>query len=236
MPFNAAMVRAVLAGAKTQTRRVIKDPPVHGVTTCYFSPSGWSECNNDAGRCSCRPVRCPSGVPGDTLWVREAWRLPVDLDPYSGKAVGEMATEAGYDTPWAPLEYEADGAVRSAADWNLWPTQERGRYRHARFMPRWASRITLSVTDVRVERVQDISEEDARAEGVESDAWDECSRSTRARRRTRAPSTRSPVSVSDYRGAFRVLWNSINGKRPGCSWAANPWVWAIDFERAEGEP
>jgi hypothetical protein len=196
--FGGPMAQAILRGKKTQTRRVI-------------TPS-WARCldlDDDDDRAAA-VEQSPYGAPGDRLWVREAWRLPASADPLSGAQAGARAIEAGYPRPWAPIRYEADGA---RFDWPEDATP--GRYRQARFMPRWASRLTLEVVDVRVERLTAITEEDARAEGV--DPY-ECP---------------SGPAFPDARAAFRELWGSINGKRPGCSWADDPWVWVVAFRRVE---
>lgn len=228
IPFSGPMVRAILAGSKTQTRRVLKPQPedfiggpgttLDGISPAPVIPVWWNE---RAERLTA--ITSPYGEPGDRLWVREAWRLPASADPLSGAEVGRRALEAGYSHPWAPTHYEADG--HRTGEWRSWPDRRPGRYRQARFMPRWASRITLKVTEVRVERLQDISEADARAEGV-----------SEAGEVIRALGEGNRCSVVDglshtARGAFAALWDEINGKRPGCAWESNPWVWAVSFQR-----
>lgn len=130
-------------------------------------------------------VASPYGTPGDRLWVREAWR--------SGKLTDRFPPREM--TPH-PVWYDADGAAPAATN---------GKPRPGMFMPRWASRITLDLTGVRVERLQDISEADALAEG-------------------------SPLTSGSYshRGWYRELWGEINGRD---SWATNPWVWVLSFRR-----
>lgn len=164
--FNGEMVRAILEGRKTQTRRVVKqldliqdtDPPAFRDAYGDWHPT---------------VSRSPYGQPGDRLWVRETWSLhDTDNPAYkAGASEGE-------------LEYY--------------------RWHPSIHMPRKFSRITLEVTGVRVERVQEITPEDAKAEGIEH---------------LYAP-----------RNAFANLWNSINAKR-GYSWESNPWVWVVDFTR-----
>jgi hypothetical protein len=147
---------------------------------------------------------------GDLRYVREAWettRAYDDLKP----------SEMGGDEP---IRFQSDDSVQ---EWG-WPAPrdtDWGRGRPGMFMPRWASRITLTVTDVRVQRLQEISEEDARAEGIEGDpvnAW-----------RCYQPEPKSQTHWLDPRESFRTLWDSINGDRPGLAWKYNPWVAAISF-------
>lgn len=224
IPFNGPMVQAVLAGTKTQTRRA--------KALEYFSqpendPDGWWCARVSDGAAYMvykqspheRAVQCPYGRAGDRLWVREPWRSTADLDNYSGNEMADRCLDAGYHTPWAPIQYEADGARR---DWQhtsmplyVGPPQP-GRYRHGRFMPRWASRIELEVTRVRVERLQAINHMDALAEGVGLNAS-----------AADVPMT-VPAGESLPRAMFRALWEQINGAG---TWEANPWVWAVEFRR-----
>ncbi|MFN8993924.1 MAG: hypothetical protein ACK5X3_09750, partial [Pseudomonadota bacterium] len=145
-------------------------------------------------------VSCPYGQPGDRLWVREAW-LTVD---------GESAF---YRADYAP---DAKGERDHGVSW-----------RPAMFMPRWASRIELKVTGIRVERLQDISEADAVAEGVErtvtGDGWRRYCNDEQQEAAGLTP-------CSSAIGSFQSLWESING--PG-AWGANPWVWVVEFRRIE---
>jgi hypothetical protein len=177
--MSAPMVRATLreVDPKTQTRRVAK-----GVVARHSRTGEPLAALDSAGP----RVRCPYGQPGDRLWVREAWRTIAEADALPPREL----------TPAHRLWFEADA-----------PHQPRfGKLRPGMFMPRWASRITLDITGVRVERLQDISESDAEAEGVYTDpacpAYD----------------------------AYRKLWDQING--PG-SWNTNPWVWVVEFTRAK---
>jgi hypothetical protein len=211
--FSADMVRAILDGRKTQTRRlsgledVNKSPDIwrfnkvgildymtkpryKGRFGAYFETESLEP--NTLHIC---PVTCPYGKPGDLLWVRETWGL-YDTEPKDGpeKAI---------------IFYRASDGDNYELRYQLW--------RPSIFMPRWASRITLEITGVRVERLQDISEGDAISEGV----------------RHAFPSqddNRPPASYDI--AAFAQLWDSINAKR-GYSWSSNPWVWVIEFQRAE---
>lgn len=199
IPFKAPMVRALLAGAKTQTRRVVKpqpqnDPAKHHPIKPYDNGrGGWNWVLSATGHGTRDPFPCPYGVPGDRLWVRESF-WGCDMPGY-----GDTPCVV-YDDEWVGREYKP-AAVRP---WG----RKFGRIPSIH-MPRDASRITLEVTGVRVERLQAISEADAKAEG-------------------------SPLTSGSYshRGWYRELWGEING--PG-SWDANPWVWCVDFVRAKGE-
>jgi hypothetical protein len=196
------MILALLAGRKTQTRRqfsprtikLLKAAVKLGETNDVFCDG-----RIDDPRYACG--LCPYGVVGDRLWVREALQ--------------QEFTTADNDTPNGCLAvYRADGEVSRRGG-------KPGCYEWERdtlpsiFMPRWASRITLEITDVRVERVQDISEEDAEAEGCEP-LWPE--------NRGVAGKTRG------YRDMYSGLWERINGEG---SWAANPLVWVMSFRRKE---
>lgn len=182
--FSGPMVRAILAGTKTQTRRVVKPQPSSGVRYSPFVPSGIEDGH---GR-ELRPRYCV----GDTLWVRETW-CPVDDTSMGGEKWIDYRATPRYSAEHPAGWYEAPDDAE-ALKWNA-----------SMFMPRWASRITLEVTDVRVQRVQEISEADARAEGMEScTAYDQ----------------------------YRALWDLLNAKRD-YSWSSNPWVWAITFRRIE---
>lgn len=176
--FSGGMVRALLDGTKSQTRRVVKgdlDAVVDGV------PYRLGE-----------PIRCPYGEPGDLLWVRETfsvtngdypdWRRPSWMVPEESRV-------------W----YRAD---------NDRPTWAEIAWRPSIFMPRWASRVTLRVTDVRVELLNSISGEDARAEGVST--------------------ALNGKGVLTSEEAFGLIWRELHGVQ---AWATNPYVWRVAFER-----
>lgn len=171
--FSAPMVRALLDGRKSQTRRVVK-------------PRDYAWMDEHQGlREPDNAERCPYGKPGDRLWVRETWA-------------------------------DCGGYFRYAATDDI---HELRKKRSPIFMPRVASRITLEITDVRVERLQDISEADARAEGAKS-------MDIVSGRQTLDPNSRQGSCVSHY----RTIWESINGIE---SWPLNPWVWVLVFRRLE---
>lgn len=147
---------------------------------------------------------CPYGQPGDRLWVREAWRAPGSCDHLPPRSISDCE------------------AVRFMADEVVGADPGFGKGRPGMFMPRWASRITLEITAVRVERLQDISEADAIAEGLFQDTagrWTTYSATEAAKEHL------SPVQ------AYRDLWEQINGTG---SWDANPWVWVLEFKRLKG--
>ena len=186
--FSGPMVRAILDGRKTQTRRVVRGTPsaatkaefLEGVQGTKWIPAraGFFI----AGPKSMGTIPCPYGDRGDRLWVRETWGYAQNED-------GEEDPEA------ADLREGYDGPPR--------------KWRPSIFMPRWASRLTLEITDVRVQRVQEISEADAVAEGCAP---------------FRGMGDSGPI------WNYLALWDSLNAKR-GFPWRSNPWVFAITFRR-----
>lgn len=165
--FNGEMVRAILDGRKTQTRRVIKPPPFCPHAEVKSRDDGtWAVCprysnhrDNDPGKFF-RVIRCPYGVPGDRLWVRETW-LPFDApdhftDPTKPRDVMVFGRRNG--AAYRAEMKDAD-SERCRLDYGY-------EWRPSITMPRWASRITLEITDIRVQRVSEITEEDAKAEDV----------------------------------------------------------------------
>lgn len=227
--FKGEMVRAVLDGTKTQTRRVVKpQPPEHHEAPHLRSDGVWATTdNNPPHTLYDYPMRCPYGVPGDQLWVREAWRTGKALDHLSPATIEEQAAEAGYRAgprhPACPIHFEADGSVLTWGDADDRDFGTRGKLRPSIHMPRWASRIDLEVTAVRVERVQEITAADALAEGVDPGCG-----------------TCGELSLPNGCGcdnpeplpqdAFLYLWDTINAKR-GYSWESNPWVWVVEYRR-----
>ncbi|MEH8711715.1 hypothetical protein [Klebsiella quasipneumoniae] len=224
MIFNAEMVRAILDGRKTQTRRPIKWKQTR-FTEIGEREDGskwpWSE---DAEHACDFWHPCPFGAVGDRIWVREAYRFPASLDDVSPTGVGEMAVATGYRKPWAPTFYEFTGTFSDG--WKGFETppkvSDAGKLRPSIHMPRWASRILLEITDVRVERLNAISEEDARAEGIIDGGCLNCGEPEPCGCANPEP---------DATDAFAYLWQSIYGQE---NWNANPWVWVIEFKRVEG--
>jgi hypothetical protein len=212
--FSSAMVNAIIEGRKTQTRRVVKPQP-HHTTSEFTSAADWGvgeaewfkpvialpDFEGDVGSESHKAalaefdanpnesIHCPYGKPGDRLWVRESF------------------------TP----RYFDDNSPAYKADWTTGAAEyvTEPKWKPSIHMPRALSRITLEITNVRVERLQEISEEDAKAEGVE-----------------RQPRSNNDVYGEDYREAFQRLWDKINGKKH--PWESNPWVWCVSFRRIDG--
>lgn len=216
--FSGEMVRAILDGRKSQTRRVIKFPKwgeyqtteadwdvtVLGGQLHLTQPLVLNTANGRPSRAmQDKILHCPYGVPGDGLYVREEFAWPQHMD---GHAPSQVDAEWGAQYP-SHTRYRASQPERLVSQ---------GRWRRARHMPRWASRLTRMVTDVRVEYVQDIITEDIIAEGL----------STTLREHD------AEVHLLDQ---FINLWDSINGKRPGRSWADNPLVRRVSFRRIEGD-
>lgn len=203
--FSGPMVRAILGGKKSQTRRVVKPQPTlpYPWQAVVNGCAAWSSHPTQGEKGTTEERRCPYGDAGSTLWVKEAWRTLRCYDDLSGSSLTRRGS--------FPIEYDADKATR---DWPTTQTNPLGRYRHARFMPRIVSRLTLEIVRVRCELLQAISEEDAIAEGVTSLC------------EPRIP--RLPGWT--HREGYKQLWDQINGKKH--PWSANPWVWVVEFRRA----
>lgn len=201
--FSSEMVRAILEGRKSQTRRVIRLP---GFGPCH--EGGW-EFRDSKGRwqvyapAALVAGKCPYGRLGDRLWVRETWRAE-ELDEF-----GEDGIRYQADNHFKMIEN-----TREAAD--LWGEAHRAGnpWRPSIYMPRWASRITLEITGVRVQKLRQITNDDACAEGVESIGW------------------LGNSDLRDFRTPYGQLWDKINKKR-GFGWDVNPWVWVIEFRRVK---
>lgn len=210
--FSGPMVRAILEGRKTQTRRCVKVSYIYD----YASPKGQKQQRtgvrgyigqhiNRKGQSDSLHVVdqdcdilshdefmefCPQGQPGERLWVRETW-THCDF-------CGQLNYRASTTTAYGLACKDCDRTLET--------------WKPSIHMFREDSRITLEVTEVRVQRLKDISEDDARAEGVVAEP---------------VPGFEHTANAS----AFATLWDSINGKRPGCDWRSNPWVWVVSFKR-----
>lgn len=224
--LSAPMALASCQHQKINTRRPLKVQPPSGFSLTEFADGagrfekpadGLQEVYGDWWPDK-KPLPCPYGKVGDFLYCREAFKYPKDLDRYNSTELESVIIpdERGH---WAPIEYLADGTRR---DWQHWHEKEAGRYRHARFMPRWASRQTFEITDVAIERIQDISDADAMAEGIERSRemlWRDYSLKNPADGGFAAP-----------RASFISLWQSIYGGGVN-DWRENIWVFSIKFKR-----
>ncbi|EJL8812385.1 hypothetical protein NM587_002588 [Salmonella enterica] len=195
MIFNAEMVRAILDGRKTQTRRPVKFPLIDKNMGCELAG------NELAGELAAHNYwNSPYGKPGDSIWVRETFRVHSRATD-----VATLVYRASVRNSWTEQTHRVPVAVC-----NTPATPE--KWTPSIHMPRWASRILLEITDVRVERLRDLSEEDAKSEGI-------------------TPPAGGVLPGWEYRINFRDLWMDIYGTD---SWEANPWVWVIEFKRVEG--
>jgi hypothetical protein len=191
--FKSEMVLAILDGRKTMTRRVVKFNEAGRVQR--FGKQ-WHIDDPNALQA------CPYGQPGDRLWVRETWRAE-ELDGWGEDGIRYRADNhfQQIENTWEAAE-KWGGAYRPELKWQP-----------SIFMPRWASRITLEVVSVRVERLQDITHNDACVEGAPSE-----------------PKYNDYGTGSIYKDWFAALWDSINAGR-GLGWDVNPWVWVVEFQK-----
>lgn len=228
--FNTEMVKALLDGRKTQTRRVIKPQPDTSDMKTYTALTGrtyddrCATANHIDGKwylcipgMSLEVGRCPYGQVGDRLWVREMWGVGTRPCPVDGWYDGiEYKADEFYideieDLPLYKVEVPEDICLDDYS----------GKWRPSIHMFRWASRINLEITDIRIERVQDITQEDAKAEGMTNDDdphW--------------RPSYSDPDSGGNpsYKNTFCCVWNSIYE-----NWSVNPWVWVVEFKIVEAD-
>ncbi len=213
--FNDQMVRAILEGRKTVTRRVVTpQPDFLGSMVDPNTPFKTLDAGLHAR------ITCPYGQPGDRLWVRETW---TDVNMCGAPALAYRADEDIRDLMEEPGFLDDRGAFNyddprvKPYPFACWYAElDQARWRPSIHMPRWASRILLEIAAVRVERLQDISEKQALAEGVELEGEGVCWAG--------AAGTASDSPVE----SFRLLWELINGAG---SWNANPWVWVVEFKR-----
>ncbi len=203
--FSGEMVRAILEGRKTQTRRVMKPQPsadFSPITVEWYAPTVEGRDGEEQPGTEIFGVygdeegyRCPYGAPGDRLWVRETWLLDGNVYLYKAN-FGKGVLSDSWQGHWKPSIH----------------------------MPRVASRITLEIVKVRVERVKDITRSDAILEGV-SNVW-----SWDAGRNAEHPEHFSRALLNPYVANYSVLWDKINAAR-GLGWDVNPWVWVIEFKQ-----
>jgi len=213
--FSVPMVNAILAGRKTQTRRVVKLPKSGDFDGVRVADGAllWSRPDQPTGT---NVIKSPYGAPGDRLWVRETWRPARTILPV-GWSIGYAANEDRKRV--APADVPDDWQEPLAAKTGFVPSIH---------MPRWASRITLEVTDVRVERLWEISVDDAKAEGVELVRGRDVPAAMGGGVETWRDYLDPEGWVTSAQSSFSSLWRSINGAE---SWAANPWVWVVNLKR-----
>ncbi len=226
--FSGAMVRAIHEGRKTQTRRVVKTP--HGYNPRHYlgvvaGLHVWEGVDKWGGQ-----LACPYGAAGDRLWVRETWQpyrehsaeqnatIKASIERFQRGEVKDMVAEV-QNWPFPP---NGDHKILYAADFGDWAydvDSDLKPWKSPLFLPRHLSRITLEIITIRVERLQEISDEDAKAEGIEQAPY--------------SPNRiwiANPANSLRYVKTFRKGWDKINAKR-GYSWASNPWVWVIEFKK-----
>lgn len=222
MIFNDEMVRAILEGRKTQTRRIMKNQPAEvgpeAPVMVRKIGAGFQWCGADGVS---SVFNCPFGIVGDRIWVRETWAI---LGNEDGCSVDWNDNLCRGDEKSAARIYRASceqkpgdyglWSIPDDADWKPHTVNEKfdGGWRPSIHMPRWASRILLEITDVRVERLRDMSEADAKAEGASPAMY----------------KITPPEAV--YRVGFGDIWRSIYGQD---NWLSNPWVWVIEFKRVQ---
>lgn len=215
--MTAESVRAILAGRKTMTRRIVR---------------GRERCRIDIARCGTpvyvtgapddggEPIPCPFAV-GQRLWVKEAWRpeqLRNGLDGIRFRA----------DDAFVPI----DDTSEAADAWVVAANNDHsGRWRSPLYMPRWASRLSLKVVSVRCERLHDITDADARAEGVTKVTFLRDGFPPPLVGYMAGPDDGRSALFTSPREAFAAVWNLINHKR--APWSSNPWVWVVEFRRVE---
>ena len=190
--FSGPMVRAILEGHKTLTRRPVKIKDSPGTKPWYPVGNHFTPTQLEKYRVY------PRWHVGDQIWMRETWAVGLCVDPHSPSEL-DPGDWLGY---YGGLWYPSDNTIPD------YPNSIRGRTRVPLSMPRWASRFTGDVSRTWIERLQDITEEDAQAEGAELHQW---------------------TNARTYRESFSMFWDSQHGKKPGLSWADNPWILGTEF-------
>lgn len=221
--FSGPMVKAILDGHKTQTRRVVKNKiALEWLEPGMFSPEFVALPENHL---------CPYGFQGDRLWVRETW---ADVNTPDGPAICYRADSSYQAWDQFSKVFGPDYGAGPSMDYDAYPgeycmwwedllnrdihKEEGYKWKSPYHMPRWASRINLEITGVRVEWLQGISDADAQLEGLSCDA---CGYFVPGNANTGAPTAKE---------CFIQLWDTINGKT--YPWESNPWVWVVEFKRA----
>lgn len=229
--FSSPMVLAILEGRKTQTRRVIKPQPAYpglekmvymlhpfapsslrgtpaeGVT---IAPEEYIWCHEDwVGNIVGEQGKCPYGIPGDKLWVRETWKH-------------HWASRDGISGPG--IQYKADGVIYGRVESTSQVNSDK-HWRPSTNMSRWASRLTLQIIDVRVEKLQEILYEDAVVEGIEKHRL-----ATKNYNYWINYHPNYSSGLVHAQASFHTLWDYSINKKHEHRWGANPWVWVLEFE------
>lgn len=209
--FSTPMVQAILEGRKTLTRRVIKPQPPEWIEqfgyTC-FTPAGHiSGRGCYEGRSAEKFIKCPYGQPGDRLFVKETWKVDSVDDRRKRMLIDFKAIQSGYSGAEVEVKFTPERYYKFRKFY------QKNGWQSPYFMPKEAARLWLNNEGVRVERLQEITEEDAKAEGSQLLSHDG-----------------KTIYTPNYRAAFRVLWDSINAKR-GHGWDQNNWLWVVSFKR-----
>lgn len=238
--FRAEMVRAILDGSKTQTRRVIKPQPLMMCSGAWYPSDNPGDSKNRTGLHYANEKHMrrglpidfsPYGQPGDRLWVRETYALEHwEDEPATPKDGRPIFHHAGDGTEWDEQRwfYPHYKATDPAPDLCYEDDENddgepKCKWSPSIHMPRWASRITLEIVNIRVERVQEITEEDAFEEGM--------TRRLAAEQGFSVSVSEEEFYISQARRTFHYFWNSLNAKR-GFGWDVNPWAWVIEFKEA----
>jgi len=235
--FSGEMIKAILDGRKTQTRRVIKPQPMDNYGP-DGEPNGLRYKSIMDGLPNDLIEFCPYGQPGDRLWVQESYCA------HWGDRVGK-----GWPNAWVLQSGEKikqkDGTFKICSPGNKLYVYHKINMNDKPPLPhlkwirpfgcyRWASRITLEITELRIERVQDISEAEAKAEGAKKAIWYCPSGKSEAHHKYLGGRESMIKQRIIYKNGFATLWDSINRKR-GFGWDQNPWVWVIDFKKIKGD-
>ncbi len=238
--FKGDMVRAILEGRKTETRRIVK-PTVKGCTVGVYTTAGKVMLNDvvnvQEDGDPWTGIKCPYGQVGDRLWVRETW---ADTSGENGPMISYRA-KGGCDRFLVNESYPVDYSLYPKCNFTMWCTDLRSgakghNWRPSIFMPRWASRITLEIIEISVERVQDMDNDNAISEGI-NEYWidyDDGGGYWNVPALWTNPDGKiiKKIQTEDPIEAFSNLWDSINKKR-GFGWDSNPWVWVVKFKRVE---
>lgn len=233
--FSGPMVKALLAGTKTQTRRIVKgiDQDCDGIVRRGSKwQMLWNKSKNpDKALLELCDLSCPHGKPGDLLWVRETWNYTRDLtvaeQELQSRILADFHAGTTGDIVSAALSLpNGSGEKRPlyAADFGDWAYNVDSdlHWKPSIHMPKWAARIWLEITDVRVERVQEISGRAAAAEGFRLPPYDPSQ-----------PDATFGITEKSMIDSFARTWRNLNDERPGWGWDENPWVWVISFRRIE---